>query len=155
MVPRCVSCACRLGDTIAGQVTSQSDKFISSFNTSYVMVKGFIGHTGAKVRSTATQIRTEALQRLAQQLPGTPKAATPTAADVKSNSAAAAVGSNTGANAASLTKTDIAELQLAIESVVLTALHKKIFTGLCELYAVEDQRTAGMCRRCSSAARVH
>jgi hypothetical protein len=35
------------------------------------------------------------------------------------------------------------ELQAALEQCVMAAIHKKVWSGLCELYAMEDRNTLG------------
>ncbi len=133
MLPSSLSC---IGSTLDANACVC---VVSSFNASYVMVKGFIAHTGTKVRTGCTQIKADALQRLAAS------------ASSSSSSSSATTPTAKPPPNTSLNKAEAAELQIAIESVVLTALHKKIFSGLTELYAAEDQRTGGTT---SQAARI-
>ena len=93
-------------------------KFVWQFNASYVLVKGFIEHAGLKVSDACARLREDV--------------------------AAKAKAKGTDVH---LVKRSVVELQMAVESLVMAAVYKKLFSGLCELYGREEERTQRHIRR--------
>lgn len=97
---------------IPGGILIGCARFVSQFNQSYVLVKGFIDHAGSKVTDACARLLTDALTR----------------AKVTHREYAA-------------TRQCANELCHAIESMCYNGIHKKLFAGLAELYAREEEMT--------------
>ena len=93
----------------ASSVFASMARFVHQFNTSYVLVKGFIDHAGAKVADAVARMRDEAMSK------------------------ARSVNREWAARSRSLL-----EVHMAVESAVMAAIYRKLFAGLCELYAREE-----------------
>ena len=89
-------------------------KFVHQFNTSYVLVKGFIDHAGLKVSDACARLREDVLSKAKARQGGAEFA---------------------------LTKRVVVEVQMGVESLVQAAIYKKLFSGLCELYSKEEDIT--------------
>ena len=102
----------------SSSVFASVSKFVHQFNASYVLVKGFIEHAGAKVSEACARLREEAMAK------------------------ARLVNRDWASR-----KNSVTELQMAVESVVMAAVYKKLFAGLCELYSKEEEATQARVQR--------
>lgn len=101
------------GDSIKdnNSIFGSIHKFIVQFNTSYVLVKGFIEHAGQKVADACSRLSDEASSKVRT------------------------LHRDLFTSRPSLR----CEVHWAIESIVMQHIHKKVFTGLCELYRSEEE----------------
>ena len=102
----------------SSSIFASMGKFVHQFNASYVLVKGFIEHAGAKVGEACARLREEALAKA--------RLHSPQWASRRSSAT---------------------ELQMAVESLVMAAVYKKLFAGLCELYGREEEATQAKLQR--------
>ena len=102
-------------------VFSSLARFIVSFNTAYVLVKGFVDHAGSKVKDACERIRDELV------------------AAIEAGAAGSADGKEK--RAAKLSRLTLMEASAAIEACVFNGVHRKLFFGLVELYRGEEART--------------
>ena len=86
-------------------------RFVHQFNSSYVLVRGFLDHAGQKVADACSRLSQSAASRSKE-------------------------GSNNGGNRRQLA----AEVSAAVECAVLSGVHTKLFAGLVELHAAEELR---------------
>ena len=100
------------GGSGSGSVFHSLHKFVHQFNASYVLVKGFIEHAGLKVSDACARLREDVVAK------------------------AKARGTDLH-----LVRRSLVEAQLAVDSLVMAHVYKKLFSGLCELYSKEEDNT--------------
>ena len=97
-------------------------KFNFSFNTSYVLVKGFEEHAGTKVK--------DACERIKQELIGD-----------QSNKSGKSSSSSSSSSGSKVSRLTLLEASAAIEACIFAGIHRKLFLGLIELYKADEART--------------
>jgi len=103
--------------------------FIASFNTSYVLVRGFEDHAGKKVSDACSRIREQMLNAIH--------------GDGSSNGSSSGNASSSRNAAVSPSSSRLIQLegQAAIDACVYAAIHSKLFQGLIELHSDDELRT--------------
>jgi len=96
-------------------VFASLSRFITSFCTAYVLVKGFVDHAGSKIKDACERIKEEMIAQ-AQSTEGVPK----------------------------LSRVASMEASAAIEACVFAGVWRKVWNGLIDLYRAEETRTQQM-----------
>jgi hypothetical protein len=90
-------------------------RFITSFNTAYVLVKGFVDHAGGKIKDACERLHQELVQHAAQT---------------------EGVGK--------LSRVASMEATAAIEACVFAGVWRKVWSGLVDLHRAEEARTQAL-----------
>ena len=106
-----------------GGVLQSVQRFVQQFNSSYVLVRGFLEHAGQKVADACSRLSQEALSKAAQR-----------------------------AKDAGSLRRQVAEVSAAVECAVLSGIHAKLFGGLVELHAADELRLQAAVRRMRKAS---
>lgn len=115
-------------------INAQIESFVTQFNSSYVMVKGFIESTGTKIRDQCTRIQADAVERCKLY--------------------AKREGDKAKCSSRWPSSAQKQQLDTAIECCVMAGVHKKIFTGLCELNTKEDSKLMAMMKKIQDISMV-
>ena len=105
-------------------------RFIASFNTSYVLVKGFVDHAGTKVR--------DACERIKEEL------------TVSMHASGSAESKSSGSVGGKMSRLTSMEASAAIEACMFAGIRQKLFSGLVELYKGEEARTQTLLASCGA-----